>query len=445
MRQSEPSPLRHLVRLPLYWHWETATTILRLAGIMIPFAYIFISVDVTGGPGLGGALVAASMIAGEISGPFCGRLIDRLGVRTWGPILLVLGAAGQLIIALAFASNLSPWLFGVLVVILAAITSGSGGTTRTMLGRAVPERLLGPAFALDAVLVEVCVVTAPFLVTLFSLLNAVGALFVTSGLTVVSALLFLLLGRRPELDEHRTDEHPADEERPSSAADNRPTRLWRNRRFIFWMLVGLLFGYLIGTADLGALPLANMLGHDKLQASIMIGALAAASAFAGLTYAWASHWITISPNLQAAILLAGMGLSGIVISVSDSLVLTIVSYAALGLCVAPINAVRQKAIITEVPPKRTVEAFASIDSVYGLAYALSGIMVAVLAPRWLVGSGAGAALFGLLLAALLLSGRRRGNGGVPAPDVRAEVPAAKSVAATVTAPAAGTDVGGVPR
>ena len=110
MRSSEPSPLRELVRLPLYWHWETATTTLRLPGIMIPFAYVFISVDLTGGPGLGGVLVAASMVAGQVSAPFCGRLIDRLGVRTWGPVLLLLGAAGQLIIALAFVSRLSSWL-----------------------------------------------------------------------------------------------------------------------------------------------------------------------------------------------------------------------------------------------------------------------------------------------------------------------------------------------
>lgn len=184
-----------------------------------------------------------------------------------------------------FLSHAPHWSLVALVVVLAALTSGAGGTTRALLGRAVPARLLGPAFAFDAAMLEVCVVSAPFLVTAFTAFSSVGALIATGALTLSGALLVILLARRPEI---AGAEQPAEEEQPAAEAGRTGPRpsLWRNRRFYFWLLVGFAFGYLIGTADVGALPLALSFGGGRLQASIMIAVLAGGSATAGLCYAW---------------------------------------------------------------------------------------------------------------------------------------------------------------
>lgn len=97
--------LRDLLSYRGYWRWSLATQLLRLPTFMASIAYVLVSVEVLGNHGTGGLLLAAMFIIIEVSAPFTGRVIDRLGVAKWAPRMLLVAAVGRLILAGAFATK----------------------------------------------------------------------------------------------------------------------------------------------------------------------------------------------------------------------------------------------------------------------------------------------------------------------------------------------------
>jgi MFS family permease len=423
---TERVPLREVLTHRGYWRWSAAVQLLRLAAMMMPMAFILASYETTGGPGVGGLMIGAGTIVAEFSAPFSGRVIDRLGARRWAPRVLLIVAAGRLLLAGAFFLHLpAPVLVGIACV-FAAIGSGASGATRTLLGETVPDRLLPSALALDSTVIEIVIICAPFVVAAAAVGGPALPLVVMAGAIVGGATL--LGSGRPrrrgravpagpgedELDpadvQTRADESERERMTREVSAGTAPVAarrrsLWLNPAFLFWALVALAFGHLLGTAETGALPLADLLGGGNAQGAMLIAVLAAASAVAGLAYAWFQHRIPLSSTAQVAILLVVMVLSAVGIAAAREWVLCIVAFVVLGLCTAPINTVRSHAAGKVVHPGQTTEAFSIIESANSLGYALAGFLLAILSVRGMLLAGVIIPLLALVLIPVLLRDR----------------------------------------
>ncbi|MEU3415732.1 MULTISPECIES: MFS transporter [unclassified Streptomyces] len=411
-------PVLELVHSAPYWRWVLATMMLRLPPIMAPMAYVLVSMEYRGGPALGGLLVGAALLPGVIAGPVCGRLLDRLGTETWTPRVLVLGAAARLLLAVAFLQDAPDWVLLVCVLGGTVITSGVSGATRTLLNKTVPPHLIGPALSLDSIAVEMVVISAPFLVALSAFADPVYALIAMGVATLLGAAMLHPRSRAtatvpaaaaPGATEQAPPAVPTGSAAPVAAEPPVPPAagsLWRNGPFLFWVLVTLAFGHLLGTADVGVLPRVAEDGGGTTQAAVLTGALGAASAVTGFAYAWYAHRIRMHFVRQAVILLLLMIVSSVAIALVDGYAALALAFVALGLCTAPLNTVMNEAPGHLVPEHRSTEAFSTLVSAQSIGFALAGGLLSVLPVDRMLLLGGATAVLTLAAAPALLSSRR---------------------------------------
>ncbi|GGP43738.1 MFS transporter [Streptomyces calvus] len=413
-------PVLVLVRSAPYWRWVLATMMLRLPPIMAPMAFVLVSMEYRGGPALGGLLVGAALLPGVVAGPVCGRLLDRLGTEVWTPRVLVLGAVARLLLAVAFLQDAPDWILLLCVLVGTVITSGVSGATRTLLNKTVPPHLIGPALSLDSIAVELVVISAPFLVALSAVADPLYALIAMGVATLIGAAL---LHPRSRASATAT---PEDHAAPAAAVPVPPAvpsgsaapvaaepavapaagSLWRNRPFLFWVLVTLAFGHLLGTADIGVLPRVAEDGGGTTRAAVLTGVLGAASAVTGLAYAWYAHRIRMGFVRQAVVLLLMMIASSLAIALVDGYAALVVAFVALGLCTAPLNTVMNEAPGHLVPENRMTEAFSTLVSAQSIGFALAGGLLSVLPVDQMLLLGGATAVLTLAAAPALLSTRR---------------------------------------
>lgn len=406
--------LRLLLRNRGYWRWSLAAQLVRLPMLMAPMAYVLASITFMGSPGPGGLLLAVLLIAGELTAPLSGRIIDRLGLIKWAPRALLVSAAGRLILVALFAVHAPIWALVIVVALFAGVSSGAGGVVRVMLGRMVPDSLMVKALAVDSSMVELVVICAPFAVTLSALAGGLAPLVVMSLATATGAVLLWSRGRSAMEStvaaSQGEDEGAAGEsaDKPAPAMGSVHTRqksLWRNRQYMFWLLVAVAFGHLLGTAEIGALPLARELGGNNAIASALIAVLAAASAIAGILYAWRSGKIKAGYNTQACVVLALMISGSLLIGFGRTWPLLFIGFFVLGMWTAPINTIRSHAAALAIPKNRQVEGFALLDSANGVGFAIPGLLLMVVPVSGMVGAGALTAVLTLVLAPVLLRAR----------------------------------------
>ncbi|WP_327367117.1 MFS transporter [Streptomyces sp. NBC_01217] len=409
--QNTIRPVIELCRQGPYWCWAVATTLLRLPPIMAPMALVLASMHYNGGPGLGGMLVGVSLVPSVLSAPVFGRLLDRLGPEVWTFRLLLFGAAARVALAPAFALGAPTWLLILLTLVGQVMTFGTGGATRALLDRVVPQRLISPALSIDSVLIEIVVVTAPFLVVLTSLASPAYALL-AMGLSMAAGAVLLhpkaLLRRSSESASDRTTSgEDLTQEGTDSAVTTppEPNGVWRNPRFLFWALVSFSFGHLIGTADLGVLPRAVQQGGGTAQAAVLTAVLGFASAGAGLLYAWYGPRIKTSAVTQAFVLLLLMTASSVAFANAGSWWALGLAFAVLGLGTAPLNTVMFAAPPGIVRAERTSEAFSVLVAANGVGMALAGALLGAIPLHTMLLLGSGSALVTLLVGPILL---RRG-------------------------------------
>ncbi|MER6346058.1 MFS transporter [Streptomyces sp. NPDC001595] len=415
-------PVLELVRSAPYWRWVLATMMLRLPPIMAPMAFVLVSMEYRGGPALGGLLVGAALLPGVVAGPVCGRLLDRLGTETWTPRVLVLGAVARVLLAVAFLQDAPDWVLLACVLVGTVITSGVSGATRTLLNKTVPPHLIGPALSLDSIAVEMVVISAPFLVALSAIADPIYALFAMGVATLLGAAMLHPRSRASATAavsgaattaQHEPEQAPAavpsGSAAPVAAEPAVPPgagSLWRNRPFLFWVLVTLAFGHLLGTADVGVLPRVAEDGGGTTQAAILTGALGAASALAGFAYAWYAHRIRMGFVRQAVVLLLLMIASSLAIALVDGYPALAIAFVALGLCTAPLNTVMNEAPGHLVPENRMTEAFSTLVSAQSIGFALAGGLLSFLPVDQMLLLGGVTAVLTLAAAPALLSPRR---------------------------------------
>jgi hypothetical protein len=377
-----------------YWRWAGAATLLRTAPLMLPFALVLASTRYTGSPAEGGLLVGVSMVPTMVAAPVAGRLLDRIGPTRWAPRLMVLGALIRSGLAVGFVLHLPAAALVVIALAGSTVTCGSGGVARALLQRTVPKQLIGTALSLDSVSTEIVVICAPFLVVVTSIAGAFWPLVATSLASAGSALL---------LRERRGAAVAEPASRPAITAAR--WSLLRNREFVFWVLVTMAFGQVMGSADISVLPISAAHGGGTAQAAVFSAVLGAASAATGLAYAWFGKRLKLSLQVQGCVLLLLFTVGVEFIAAASGWITLGVAFAVLGLWSAPLNTVSSEAPGLLVEPRRMAEAFNILSSAGVLGFAASGWLLSALTFHQVLLAAPATAVATLACAPFLLRGR----------------------------------------
>jgi MFS family permease len=357
---------------------------------MVPLAFVLVGKYAAGSQAVGSLMVTVFILTEVCCAPVAGRLLDRVGPAVGLPRVLGVAIIAWCGFALACALQAPVPVLFLLVALAAALGAGAPGAMRALLSHTVPPQLVAPAIALDAVAVEVVVVTAPLLVALTAAPSPLGPIIAIAAVIALAAVL-VRGQRRP------VPTAPALTNVGVAAATG-PQTVWRNRRFAFWILVGVTLGYAIGTAEIGALPRALRLGGGPREAAALIAVLGISSALSGLVYATVAHRFALGAVGRAGILLAGLVVGSVELGRSAHWATAVGAMIMLGLCCSPLGTVQSQAAEADAPAERQAEAFGILYAASGVGYALSGLFLALLSMRDLLLFGVACALLALLLA-----------------------------------------------
>ncbi|MEU4293523.1 MFS transporter [Kribbella sp. NPDC026596] len=183
-------PYVHLMRRPGASAFFAAGILGRMPISMIGLGIVILIAQESGSYGLAGAISGVAVIAGALTGPIQGRLVDRFGQR----MLILIGsvvctvALGALLVAVR--ADAATWIMYLLSFVAGGTRPQVGSFVRArwthLLGRG---RALQTAFALEAVGDEVVFIVGPVLVTAlatqvspYAALSAAGLLGLAGGI-----------------------------------------------------------------------------------------------------------------------------------------------------------------------------------------------------------------------------------------------------------------------
>ena len=391
-----------LVRQPQWRRWTLASFLGRLPLTMTLLALVLIGERVTGSLAVGAQLAGVATLTAGVAAPLRGRQLDRGGLREGLRNAALLTA---MVIVAQVVAVLAGWPLAVLYALAAAqgaaLAALSGGY-RAMLVPVVSAEDLPRANTLEAVFIEVAFVAGPSLAGILALLvGPVGVLLAMAGAAAASAVLVMTLPEVPGGREH-TDAAP-----------------WRAPGAMAVYLLALIMGVTVGLLE-SALPArAEELGTAAASAGPLLALTAAGSAVGGLFAALRADHRRYQARVAVVLLvlfgalLAGLAASGSV------LVLGVVLFAV-GVPIAPLNALGSLRLQDAVPPRRLGEGFAVYTAMIlvgaGIGQSITG--------QLLDSVGAQALLFGCGIAPVAAAGvvaavvgrRRRAPSPVPEPS-----------------------------
>ena len=155
-------PYLHLMRRPGAGAFFVAGILGRMPISMIGLGIVILIARESGSYGLAGAVSGVAVVAGALTGPIQGRLVDRFGQRMLllvGTVLCTIGLAGLLV---AVRADAPTWVLYALSFVAGGTRPQVGSFVRArwthLLGRG---RALQTAFALEAVGDEVVFIIGP--------------------------------------------------------------------------------------------------------------------------------------------------------------------------------------------------------------------------------------------------------------------------------------------
>jgi hypothetical protein len=336
----------------------------RCPGAVVGFSGL-LATAATGNYRLGGVMVAAAAATEVLFAGPVGRRLDRIDPVAAIVRLLLAAALTLALLATAGALNLWSAILVALAVTSSTLTAGVPAGLRRILTVTVPPTLLTPALALDGVLGEFAAVGGPLIVAAAALLTQVGGVITMAVLTGAAALLARGLSVPPAA--------PA-----TAAGRRRGPGVLRSPGVPVWMGIGLAGAQAIGLAELCALPISKSLGGGSLMAVGFQAVLCVFSAVAGIGYGACSERLPGSAGQRATVLLVGLGAGTGILAAQPGLIPTVVGYAFVGACTAPLVTTVLITVQRLVPQTQTTEAFGIYTAFTGVGYALAGAALAAL-------------------------------------------------------------------
>jgi MFS family permease len=361
--------------------WVLAASVTRLCATMMPFALLLAGEAALGSFSAGAWMTSVYSAGAALAAPFRGRVMDRrrLPEALHAPLL----ALAALCIATAAACALRaplPVLLG-LSLLLGVIPAGVGGAYRSLMTSFLAPKELAPAFAIDAVLIELTWISGPPLVGAIALAHPSLSL----GFITVCAGVATLANRYL----------PPREAPPASTAPRDRLDLGPLLRGLplFVFIAAVFTGVSWGTVDTALPARLVQLGSRAELWGALAALLSATSAVGGLIYAGVARPASAREALGRSLLFLSLW-SGLLLPLgfSQELVSTAVWLALAGFFLAPLAGLITYLLQQALPADRQAEGF----SLYGAC--------------WSLGIGGGSALTAVLLehasarAALVLSG-----------------------------------------
>ncbi|WP_328994550.1 MFS transporter [Kribbella sp. NBC_01245] len=313
----------------------------RMPISMLGLGTVILIARESGSYGLAGAVSGVAVVAGALTGPIQGRLVDR-----WGQRLLLL--TGSVVCTLALFALLIAVRADAPVWLLYVVSFVAGGT-RPQVGSFVRARwthLLGrgralqTAFALEAVGDEVVFIVGPVLVTaLATQVSPYVALIVAGVLGLVGTLwLAALRGSDP----------------PGRGANNGEERAplpWLS--LLLLSIIGLGLGATLGSAEVVTVAFTDELGKPGMS-GVVLAVWALGSMLAGLWYG-SVHW---RAPVERRLLIGTITLAITLAPLPwvNSILLVGVVLFVVGLSIAPTMVAVTACVEEWVPPERLTEA-----------------------------------------------------------------------------------------
>ncbi|GAA1601658.1 MULTISPECIES: MFS transporter [Kribbella] len=346
-------PYFHLMRRPGAGAFFAAGILGRMPISMIGLGIVILIARESGSYGLAGAVSGVAVIAGALTGPIQGRLVDRFGQRGLiliGSVACTVGLAGLLVAVRAGAAT---WVLYVLSFVAGGTRPQVGSFVRArwthLLGRG---RALQTAFALEAVGDEVVFIVGPVLVTTlatqaspYAALSAAGVLGLAGGIWL--AML-------------RASDPPG--RGKSNGAEQAPLP-WLS--IMLLSLIGLGLGATLGGAEVITVAFTTEKGKAGL-AGVVLAIWAFGSLLAGLWYG-SVHW---RAPVERRLLLGTIALAITLAPLPwvNSIPLLGVVLFCCGMTIAPTMVAVTACVEEWVPPERLTEA---------ITWTVTGILLGV--------------------------------------------------------------------
>jgi MFS family permease len=333
-----PSPYDRLLSVRRLRQPLVGSLIGRLPIAALSLAIVLMIQKATGSFASAGAVAAVFAIAGAVSLPVQGRLIDRLGqtrVLLVGAVLHPLALTALVVAAERHAA--SP-LLTILGVLCGATVPAVPSCMRTLWADLVPNGdLLLTAYALDAVLFEVAFVVGPLTTAVVvAVASPAAAVLVNAVCAFLGAFTFALSTASRAW-------------RSRAVADDWAGAL-RSRGIAVLLMVELTFGIALGAMELSVTAFATERGSAEL-AGVMIAVQAAASMAGGLWYGVHQSNAAAAQRYPLLCLLIAIGLAPLLFA--SSIANAVPLMALSGFALAPATAVAYL-LIEELSPRGTL-------------------------------------------------------------------------------------------
>ncbi|HEY0474506.1 MAG TPA: MFS transporter [Kribbella sp.] len=346
-------PYAHLMRRPGARAFFVAALTGRMPISMIGLGTVILIARESGSYGLAGAVSGVGVIAGAVTGPIQGRLVDRFGQRLLllvGSVLCTIGLVGLLIAVHAHAPH---WVLYLVSFIAGGTRPQVGSFVRArwthLLGRG---RALQTAFALEAVGDEVVFIVGPVLVTtLATQFSPYAALGAAGVLGLVGGIWLALL---------KASDPPG--RGKASGAEQAPLP-WLSLMLL--SLIGLGLGATLGSAEVVTIAFTAAEGQPGMS-GVVLAVWAFGSLLAGLWYGSVPWRAPVERRLLIGCVALAIALSPLP-WVPNIVTLGIVLFFA-GLTIAPTMVAVTACVEEWVPPQRLTEA---------ITWTVTGILLGV--------------------------------------------------------------------
>lgn len=198
-------PPRSPLRRPAYLRLWTGQTISRFGDQFTVIALLWFVLQLTGSGAAVGLIILCFELPGLISGPYAGRLLDRLQPRVlMGADNLLRALAIALIPALYALGSLQLWQIYALALCAGALSPVTLVGVRVLLPKLVPDEELDQANALSTFNLEFAYLAGPVAAGIFvATVGGPWALFIDAASFVVMGVVMLSLPNVPRT--HETD------------------------------------------------------------------------------------------------------------------------------------------------------------------------------------------------------------------------------------------------